>query len=134
MLEWGVMNRQINTVSDIVEALRENPEALTELRSVMFPGDSGVPEEKVDEILQLVRRQAAAGVRRDEAEARREEAEARREEAEVRRDAAIANMGDAIAALADSVEGLRGDFVSLGTDLGQLKGLGVESVLQGRVL
>ncbi len=135
------MNRQINTVSDILEVLRENPEALTELRSVMFQGDSDVTEEKVSEILQLVRRQEAAGVRREEAEARREEAEARREEAEIRRDAAIARMGDAISALAGSVEGLRGDvevirgdMVSLGTDLGQLKGLGVESVLQGRVL
>ncbi len=128
------MNRQINTVSDILEVLRENPEALTELRSVMFQGDSGVTEEKVSEILQLVRRQEEAGVRREEAEARREEAEARREEAEIRRDAAIANMGDAISALVESVEGLRGNMVSLGTDLGQLKGLGVESVLQGRVL
>ena len=149
------MNRQINTVSDIVEVLRENPEALTELRSVMFPADSGVTEEKVNEILQLARRQEAAGVRRDEAEARREEAEtrreeaeARREEAEIRRDAAIARMGEAIAALVDSVEGLRGDVggvqgnievlrgdvVGLGTDLGHLKGLGVESVLQGRVM
>ncbi len=135
------MNRQINTINDIVEVLRENPDALTELRSVMFPGDAGVPEEKLDELLQLVRRQEVAGARRDEAEARREEAEARREEAEarreeaeIRRDEAIARMGDAIATLADSVEGLRGDFVSLGTDLGQLKGLGVESVLQGRVL
>ena len=52
-----MMNRQINTVNDIVEVLRDYPDALTELRSVMFPGDSGVPEEKVDEILQLVRRQ-----------------------------------------------------------------------------
>ena len=155
------MNRQINTVSDIVEVLRENPEALTELRSVMFPADSGVTEEKVDEILQLVRRQEAAGVRRDEAEARREEAE-------IRRDAAITRMGEAIAALVESVEGLRndvggrsrcrsssgdvggvqenievlrgdvegvrGDVVGLGTDLGHLKGLGVESVLQGRVM
>ena len=177
------MNRQINTVSDIVEVLRDNPEALTELRSVMFPGGSGVTEDKIDEILQLVRRQEAAGVRRDEAEARREEAEARREEAEarreeaeIRRDAAITRMGDAIAALVESVEGLRGDvgdirgnvevlrgdvggvhgnievlrgdvegvhgnievlrgdMVGLGTDLGHLKGLGVESVLQGRVM
>ena len=128
------MYKQVNTINDIVEVLRENPEALTELRSVMFPGDAGVPEEKLDELLQLVRRQEVAGARRDEAEARREEAEARREEAEIRRDEAIARMGDAIATLADSVEGLRGDFVSLGTDLGQLKGLGVESVLQGRVL
>ena len=128
------MNRQINTVSDILEVLRENPEALTELRSVMFQGDSGVTEEKVSEILQLVRRQEAAGVRR-------EEAEARHEEAEIRRDAAIAKMGDAISALVESVEGLRGevegvrgDMVGLGTDLGQLNGLGVESVLQGRVM
>ena len=135
------MNRQINTINDIVEVLRENPETLIELRSVMLPGDSGAPEEKVEELLHLVRRQEAAGVRREEAEARREEAEARREEAEARReeaeigrDAAIARMGDAIATLANSVEGLRGDFVSLGTDLGHLKGLGVESVLQGRVL
>ena len=128
------MNRQINTVSDILEVLRDNPEALTELRLVMFPGDSGATEEKVDEVLQLVRRQEEAGVRREEAEARREEAEARREEAEIRRDAAIANMGDAISALVESIEGLRGNMVSLGTDLGQLKGLGVESVLQGRVL
>ena len=131
------MNRQINTVSDILEVLRENPEALTELRSVMFPGDSDVTEEKVSEILQLVRRQEAAGVRREEAEARREEAEARREEAEarreeaeIRRDAAIAKMGDAISALVESVEGLygevegvRGDMVGLGTDVGQLKGI-----------
>ena len=122
------MNRQINTVSDILKVLRENPEALTELRSVMFQGDSGVTEEKVSEILQLVRRQEAAGVRREEAEARREEAEARREEAEIRRDAAIAKMGDAISALVESVEGLRGevegvrgDMVGLGTDVGQLK-------------
>ena len=111
------MNRQINTINDIVEVLRENPDALTELRSVMFPGDSGVPDEKLDELLQLVRRQEVAGARRDEAEARREEAE-------IGRDAAIARMGDAIATLADSAEGLRGDFVSLGTDLGHLKGLG----------
>ena len=117
------MNRQINTVSDILEVLRENPDALTELRSVIFPGDSGAPEEKVDELLQLVRRQ--------------EVAIARREEAEIRRDAAITRMGDAIAALVESVEGLRGDMVSLrgdvegicgdmvglGSDLGQLKGL-----------
>ena len=150
-----MMNRQINTVSDIVEVLRDYPDALTELRSVMFPGDSGVPEEKVDEILQLVRRQEAAGVlraeaeaRREAAEARREEAETRREEAEIIRDSAIARMGDAIAALVESVEGLRsdvagvrgdvegvrGDVVGLGTDLGHLKGLGVESVLQGRVM
>ena len=142
------MNRQINTVSDILEVLRENPEALTELRSVMFQGDSDVTEEKVGEILQLVRRQEEAGVRREEAgvrreeaEARREEAEARREEAEIRRDAAIAKMGDAISALIESVEGLRGevvglrgevegvrgDMVGLGTELGQLKGLCVEA-------
>ena len=114
------MNRQINTVSDIVEVLKENPDALTELRSVMFPGDAPFSEEKVDELLRLVRRQEVAG--------------ARREEAEVRRDEAIARMGDAIATLAESVEGLRSDFVGLGTDLGHLKGLGVESVLQGRVL
>ena len=140
-------------MSDILEVLRENPEALTELRSVMFPGDFGTQDEKPDELLQLARRQEEAGVlraeaeaRREEAEARREEAETRREEAEIRRDAAIARMGDAIATLTDSVEGLRGDFVSLrgdvegvrddmkgvrgdmvslGTDLGQLKGLGV---------
>ena len=62
------MNRQINTINDIVEVLRENPDALTELRSVMFPGDAGVPEEKLDELLQLVRRQEVAGARRDEAE------------------------------------------------------------------
>ena len=102
------MNRQINTINDIVEVLRENPDALTELRSVMFPGDAGVPEEKLDELLQLVRRQGVAG--------------ARREEAEIRRDEAIARMGDAIATLADSVEGLRGDFVSLGTDPGTTEG------------
>ena len=114
------MNRQINTVSDSVEVLKENPDALTELRSVMFPGDAPFSEEKVDELLRLVRRQEVAG--------------ARREEAEIRRDAAIARMGDAIATLTDSVEGLRSDFVGLGTDLGHLKGLGVESVLQGRVL
>ena len=156
------MNRQINTVSDILEVLKENPEALTELRSVVFPGDSGTQDEKLDELLQLARRQEEAGVlraeaearreqaearreeaetRREEAEARREEVETRREEAEIRRDAAIARMGDAIAALTDSVEGLRGDvegvrgdMVGLGTDLGHLKGLGVESVLQGRVM
>ena len=157
-----MMNRQINTVSDIVDVLRDNPEALTELRSVMFPGDSGAQDEKLDELLHLARRQEEAGVlraeaeaRREAAEARREEAETRREEAEIRRDAAIARMGDAIAALVDSVDGLRGDVagvrndvevlrgdvdgvrgdvVGLGTDLGHLKGLGVESVLQGRVM
>ena len=111
------MNRQINTINDIVEVLRENPDALTELRSVMFPGDAGVPEEKLDELLQLVRRQEVAGARRDEAEARREEAEARREEAGIGRDAAIARMGDAIVSLVESVEGVRGDVEGLRGDM-----------------